>query len=69
VGAAAEDTPELVAAAVGLAGPGAYALDSLLPVSPAGIGAGLTAAGVGIAGGTLTVLVRRAGASTSSPTA
>ena len=51
----------VVAAALGLAGPGAYALDSLLRVAAAGTETGLAAAGVGIAGGALTLLVRRAG--------
>ena len=59
----------VVAAALGMAGPGVYAVDTLLPVSPAGIGAGLAAAGLGIAGGTLTLLVRRGAASTPRPTA
>ena len=59
----------VVAAALGVVGPGTYALDSLLPVSLTGSEVGVAAAGVGLAGGTLTLLVRRGQASASRATA
>ena len=49
----------VVAGAIGVAGPGAYALDSLLPAPIAGFGSGLIAAAAGVAGGLITLLTRR----------
>ena len=49
----------VAAGAIGLAGPGAYALDGLLPVPIAGFGLGLPGAAAGAVGGLLTLLTRR----------
>ena len=49
----------VVAGAIGVAGPGVYALDSLLPAPIAGFGIGLLGAAAGTAGGLLILLTRR----------
>ena len=49
----------VAAGAIGVSGPGAYALESLLPVPIAGFGLGLPGAAAGVVGGLLTLLTRR----------
>ena len=59
----------VVVSAVAFAGPGAYALDNLLPGPATGADVGLAATLVGLAGGTLALLARRGQLSDSTPAA